>query len=204
MSRVTIVPLSAWRVLAWPVLVRLVLARYVLARYVLGPPVVAWLVLAWLAAPLAQAAPAPVAVFPFQLLDTSGEGGSPAQAARLAEATRQLASVLQHTGRYMPVDLASRAGQIAGLQPPDECGECWAKVAKAAGATLMVLPSVHKVSTLISLMTLWFADVDRMKYTARVSGQIRGDTTDAYNRGIDFLVTQELDKTQPGAAPGSP
>ena len=194
LSRAMIVPLSTRRAVARPVF-----ARYVRAQRVVG-----WLVLAWLAVPPAQAAPAPVAVFPFQLLDTSGEGGSPAQAARLAEATRQLASVLQHTGRYMPVDLASRAGQIARLQPPDECGECWAKVAKAAGATLMVLPSVHKVSTLISLMTLWFADVDRMKYTARVSGQIRGDTTDAYNRGIDFLVTQELDKTQPGAAPGSP
>ena len=160
--------------------------------------------LTWFAAPLAQAAPTPVAVFPFQLLDTSGEGSSPAQAARLAEATRQLASVLQKTGRYTPVDLTAKAGQIAALQPPDECGECWAKVAKSAGATSMVLPSVHKVSTLISLMTLWFADVDTMKYTARVSGQIRGDTTDAYNRGIDFLVTQELDKRQPDAAPHSP
>ena len=162
------------------------------------------LLLGWLAVPLARAAPAPIAVFPFQLLDTSGEGGSPAQAARLAEATKQLASVLQKTGRYAPVDLAGRAGEIAALQPPDECGECWAKVAKSAGATLMVLPSVHKVSTLISLMTLWFADVDTMKYTARVSGQIRGDTTEAYNRGIDFLVTQELDKTQPGAGAHSP
>ena len=162
------------------------------------------LLLASLAAPVARADPAPVAVFPFQLLDTSGEGSSPAQAARLAEATRQLAAVLRQTGRYVPVDLTAKAGQIAGLQPPDECGGCWAKVAKSAGATLMVLPSVHKVSTLISLMTLWFADVDTMKYTARVSGQIRGDTIDAYDRGIDFLVTQELDKTQPGAAPHSP
>ena len=157
-----------------------------------------------LAPPIAQAAPAPVAVFPFQLLDTSGEGSGPAQSARLAEATQQLAAALQQTGRYAPVDLTAEAGQIARLQPPDECGECWAKVAKAAGATLMVLPSVHKVSTLISLMTLWFADVDTMKYTARVSGQIRGDTTDAYNRGIDFLVTQELDRRQPGAPPGPP
>ncbi len=162
------------------------------------------LLLASLAAPITQAAPAPVAVFPFQLLDTSGEGSSPAQAARLAEATRQLAAVLRRTGRYAPVDLTVEAGEIAALQPPDECGACWAKVAKAAGATLMVLPSVHKVSTLISLMTLWVADVQSMKYTARVSGQIRGDTTDAYTRGIDFLVTQELDKTQPGVAPGSP
>ena len=72
-------------------------------------------------------------------------------------------------------------------------------MAKKAGARLEVLPSVHKVSTLITLMTLWFADVTTMKYVARVEGQIRGDTDEAYARGIAFLVTQELGK-QPGTA----
>ena len=112
----------------------------------------------------------------------------------MAAATRQLAETLRQTGRYVPVDLGPRAAEIAGLQRPDECGECWAKVAREAGAQIEVIPTVHKVSTLITLMTLWFADVHTMKYVAKVEGQIRGDSTEAYTRGITFLVTQELAK----------
>ena len=149
------------------------------------------------------ASPVKIAVFPFQLMDSSGESANPGQAERLATATRQLADALQKTGRYVPVDMAPYAAQIAALQSPEECGECWAKLAKQAGASAEVLPNVHKVSTLISLMTLWIADVTTMQYTARVQGQIRGDTAEAYTRGIDFLVGQELGRhdSSPAAAP---
>jgi hypothetical protein len=55
---------------------------------------------------------------------------------------------------------------------------------------------VQKVSVLISQMTMWVADVKTMKYTRLVQGQIRGDTAEAYTRGIDFLVHAELLKKQ--------
>ncbi len=149
------------------------------------------------------APPVKIAVFPFQLMDSSGEGASPGRAERLSAATHQLANALRNTGRYTPVDMTPFASQIAALQSPEECGECWAKVAQQAGASAEVLPNVHKVSTLISLMTLWFADVTTMRYIARVQGQIRGDTPEAYTRGIDFLVGQELGHhdSSPAAAP---
>ncbi len=144
---------------------------------------------------LARAAqPVPIAVFPFEIVNTSGEGAHPEQAGRVERATRLLAQTLRQTGRYAPVDLAPYAKTIAGLQRPDECGACWADIARRAGAQEEVLPSVHKVSTLITLMTLWFADLRTMRYVARVEGQIRGDTDEAYARGIEFLITQELDK----------
>jgi hypothetical protein len=138
-----------------------------------------------------------VAVFPFQMVDTSGEPPDPARPSHLAAATAELAAVLVATGEYKTVDLAPFAPKIAGMQSPDECGTCWAQVAKDAGAQLEVLPSVHKVSTLITLMTIWVADVTTMHYVARVEGQIRGDTPEAYQRGIHFLVTQELTKKPP-------
>ena len=147
----------------------------------------------------AAEAPAKIAVFPFEIFDTSGEGARPGQAGRVTTATNLLAKTLKDTGHYDPVDLGPSAKEIAGLQRPEECGECWATVARKAGAELEVLPSVHKVSTLITLMTLWFADVNTMKYVAHVEGQIRGDTDEAYARGIAFLVTQELSK-QPGVS----
>ena len=137
-------------------------------------------------------APKPIAVFPFQIMDTSGEGANAGRDVRLADATAELAKALQATGRYTPVNLAPYKTRIAALQSPEECGECWAKLAAEAGATLEVLPNVHKVSTLITLMAIWIADVHTMKYVAHVEGQIRGDTPEAYTRGIDFLVREEL------------
>jgi hypothetical protein len=150
-----------------------------------------------LALPCAQAMaePVPIAVFPFMIHDTSGVE-SPGQAERLQVATKELADTLAATGQYKPVDMTPYAKEIDALQPPDECGECWAAVARKAGATLEVLPSVQKVSVLISQMTMWVADVKTMKYTRLVQGQIRGDTAEAYTRGIDFLVHAELLKKQ--------
>ncbi len=152
--------------------------------------------LCMLARTAAAGEPAKIAVFPFEVFDTSGEAARIGPD-RIAKATDLLARTLHGTGQYAPVDLAPYAREIAGLQPPDECGQCWAAVARRAGATLEVLPSVHKVSTLITLMTLWFADLHTMRYVAHVEGQIRGDTDEAYARGIAFLVTQELGKQLP-------
>ena len=135
--------------------------------------------------------PVPIAVFPFMMQDTSGSP-APGQKERLEQATKELAATLAATGLYKPVDLSPYAKEIAGLQPPDECGECWAAVARKAGAKQEILPSVQKVSVLISQMTMWIADVQTMKYSRLVQGQIRGDTAEAYTRGIDFLVHAEL------------
>jgi len=144
---------------------------------------------------IAAAAPVPIAVFPFTIRDTSGVV-APGQAERLQAATKELAATLAATGQYAPIDMSPYAKQIDALQPPDECGECWATLARKAGATLEVLPSVQKVSVLISQMTMWVANVQTMKYSRLVQGQIRGDTAEAYTRGIDFLVHKELLKKQ--------
>jgi hypothetical protein len=132
----------------------------------------------------AAAEPVPIAVFPFTIRDTSGVT-APGQAERLQAATKELEQTLAATGQYKPID---------SMQPPDECGECWAALARKAGASVEVLPSVQKVSVLISQMTMWFANVKTMQYEHHVQGQIRGDTTEAYTRGIDFLVNKELEK----------
>lgn len=155
----------------------------------LGPLVAAGAAL-FAGAALAEA-PIPIAVFPFTINDTSGYP-APGQQERLAVATKELTETLAASGRYRPVDLAPYSKEIATLQPADECGECWAALARKAGATLEVIPSVQKVSVLISQMTMWVANVQTMKYGRLVQGQIRGDNAEAYARGIDFLVRQEL------------
>jgi hypothetical protein len=134
-----------------------------------------------------------IAVFPFTINDTSGVPAT-GQKERLAQATVELRQVLAATGQWKPIDMSPYAKEMESMQSPEECGECWAQLAKKAGAQFEVLPSVQKVSVLISQMTMWFANVQTMQYSRLVQGQIRGDTSEAYTRGIDFLVNKELMK----------
>lgn len=153
-----------------------------------------WLIpiLVLVAGPAVAQTPAPTAVFPFELADTSGEAASTGHAARIALATDQLARKLERSGRYRPVDLAPLAAKVAATAPRYSCGGCWLDVARESGAELAVLPAVHKISTLISTMDIWVADLRTGQYVAHVQGQIRGDTDAAWLRGVDFLVDERL------------
>ena len=162
------------------------------------------MVLRWLllivvlaAGPAGAQMPATVAVFPFELADTSGEAASPDHDARIALATAQLARKLEQSGRYRPVDLAPLAAEVAATAPRYGCGGCWLDVARKSGAELAVLATVHKVSTLISTMDLRIADLRSGQYVAHVQGQIRGDTDTAWLRGVDFLVDDRLLRQAP-------
>jgi uncharacterized protein DUF2380 len=144
------------------------------------------------APPLRAQEARPAAVFPFELLDTSGEGEKPGQAERLALATSTLTQALEQSGRYRAVDLAPLAGEIKATEPRYRCDGCWKAVAKKAGAAVGVIPVVHKVSTLISTMDIWIADIESDTWIAHVQGQIRGDSDTAYTRGVQFLVKDRL------------
>ncbi|HTW27517.1 MAG TPA: DUF2380 domain-containing protein [Acetobacteraceae bacterium] len=141
--------------------------------------------------PAQAAAPEPTAVFPFQLVDTSGEPPGENHAPALAAATATLKSLLQKSGHYELVSLKPFAAQVASEQR-DKCGECWVPVARKAGARYAVVPFVHKVSTLISTMDIWIADLETMRYVVHMQGQLRGDTREAYVRGVTFLVGDQL------------
>jgi uncharacterized protein DUF2380 len=138
--------------------------------------------------------PRATAVFPVELWDTSGEGAKPSQAERLRLATNKLSELLEHTGRYRSVDLSRFTARIAATEPRYNCNECWRDVARDAGAELAVLAIVHKVSTLISSIDLFVADLATGKYIAHADAQFRGDDDRAYLRAFEFLVNQRLDR----------
>jgi hypothetical protein len=138
--------------------------------------------------------PCATAVFPVELWDTSGEGTKPGQAERLNLATNKLAELMEHTGRYRSVDLSSFTARIAATEPRYNCNECWRDVARDAGAELAVLTVVHKVSTLISSVDLYVADLATGKYIAHVDAQFRGDDDRAYVRAFEFLVNERLNR----------
>jgi len=156
----------------------------------------AFVTTAWVgAACAAQSA----AIFPFEIFDTSGEAPQPDLNERLALATRVLSEVLAKTGRYSPIDLAPFSAEITATAPRYQCGDCFLPVARKAGAAVAVVPVVHKVSSLITSMDIWIIDVSSGAGAAHLGGQIRGDTAEAYEHGVRFLVRNRLpDEDPPG------
>ena len=145
--------------------------------------------------PLALLADEPkaTAIFPVELWDTSGEGIKPGQTERLKLTTDKLAELLERTGRYRSLDLSAFAARVAATEPRYTCNGCWLGVARDAGADLAVLAVVHKVSTLVSSVDLYVADVRTGEYIAHVDAQFRGDDDRAYLRAFEFLVNERLD-----------
>lgn len=164
----------------------------ILARVLL----VAFVVVGWVAA--ASAAPA-AAIFPFEIYDTSGEPPRPDLNERLAMATRVLSEAIEKTGRYSPVDLGPFSSEVAASAPRYRCGDCFLPVARKAGAAVAIVSVVHKVSSLISSMDIWIIDASSGAGVAHLGGQIRGDTAEAYEHGVRFLVRNRLpDDGPPG------
>jgi hypothetical protein len=144
----------------------------------------------------AIAAPA-TAIFPFEIYDTSGEAPQSDLTERLAMATRVLSEVLEKTGNYSPVDLRPFSAEIAATPPRYRCGDCFLQVARQAGAAYAVVSVAHKVSSLITSMDIWILDTSNATSVAHLSGQIRGDTAEAYEHGVRFLVRNRLPADAP-------
>jgi Protein of unknown function (DUF2380) len=150
----------------------------------------------------ASAAPA-AAIFPFEIYDTSGEAPQPDLNERLAMA-QVLSEALEKTGRYSAVDLGPFSSEVAAAAPRYRCGDCFLPVARKAGAAVAIVPVVHKVSSLISSMDIWIIDASNGAAVAHLGGQIRGDTAQAYEHGVRFLVRNRLTEDgspADGAAP---
>jgi len=143
----------------------------------------------------ALAAPS-AAVFPFEIFDTSGEQSSAGRDARLEMATRVLAESLAKSELFSPVDLTPLAAEVKATSPRYNCGNCFLPVAREAGAAVAVVPFVHKVSTLITTMDIWIFDVATGDAIVHASGQIRGDTDEAYAHGVRFLVKNRIVDTK--------
>ncbi len=97
---------------------------------------------------IARADPPKLAVFDFELIDTSLPGefyGSRPEEARLALVSEQLRKELAESGRFQMLDIAPvrDAARHANLQA---CGGCDLKLAGELGADLEITGMVQKVS----------------------------------------------------------
>lgn len=159
---------------------------------------VAALALALLAARPAAAQAAglrPVAVFEFELIDTSLEGATYGPRAdeqvRISEITELLRRRLAETGKFRVVDTSSVAAQAHAVHL-QECGGCDASLAKQVGAELSITGTVQKVSNLILNMNIYVRNVGTGRIIAAMSADMRGNTGESWTRALDWLVRNRL------------
>ena len=145
----------------------------------------------------ALAAEHKVAVFDFQLIDSSLEGSmmgkDAAQTARLDTMAPQLRDDIAGLDGYTVVDTApvEEKAADANLQ---NCGNCALKLAGEVGADIAVVGTVQKVSNLILNINAYAFDVKTGKAVARGSVDIRSNTDESWDRGLAYLFKNTLTK----------
>ncbi len=140
--------------------------------------------------------PITVAVFDFELLDTSLEGeafgAKTAEAQRLVLISDLLRKMLAESGRYVPVDIGPAQADIAAAGYLRSCNGCDAKIARGLGAARALTGVVQKVSNLILNINLYLRDAASGELLQVMSADIRGNTDKSWSRGGSWLVRNRL------------
>lgn len=136
-----------------------------------------------------------VAVFDFELIDTSldGEMNGPRadEQQRIVRISNDLRRRLAATTKFRVVDIAPVDAQAHAVHL-QECGGCDADLAAKLGARLSITGTVQKVSNLILNMNIYVRNVVTGKSSAAMSVDMRGNTDESWSRGLDFLVRNRL------------
>jgi len=149
-----------------------------------------------LLATLAAAEKPRVAVFGFELIDTSLEGeisGPRAdEQARLIAVSDQLRRELTESGRYTLIDVAPMRDKIESARPLHGCNGCEADIARELGAEISMAGTVQKVSNLILNINLYTRDASTGRLLGTYSVDIRGNTDASWSRGVSYIIRNRL------------
>lgn len=143
----------------------------------------------------AYAAKPKVAVFDFELVDTSLEGATYGpradQQARRARLAVQLRDRLAKSGRVEVIDTSPVEPQ-AKAENLRTCDGCDVPLAREAGAQFSIVGRVQKVSNLILNMNIVVRDTASGRVVSAKSVDMRGNTDESWSRTLDWLVGYDL------------
>lgn len=139
--------------------------------------------------------PARVALFDFELIDTSLEGeirgSDELETARLAMLGDQLRQAFSAAPGYSLADIGP-VRQAANARNLHACPGCGRKLAAQVGADLVVTGTVQKVSNLILNINIYIQDVATGDRIQVASADIRGNTDESWRRGLQWLIRNRL------------
>ena len=122
---------------------------------------------------------------------TSLEPTRPDETARLAALIGQAGQRLQAAG-YTIVDTAPVADEVAKVRSLKDCNGCELPMAQRLGADLAAVGWVQKVSNLILNINLQIREVATGRLVKAGSVDIRGNTDEAWQRGITYLIDRRI------------
>ncbi len=138
-----------------------------------------------------------VAVFDFELIDTSLEGEiygtRPEEIERLKSISDLLRLKLSESQRYQLVDTSPAQERIADV---GYIHGCEAKIARSLGADQAITGTVQKVSNLILNINLFVRDANTSRLVQAFSVDVRGNTDESWSRGLSYLLRNRLLKDQ--------
>lgn len=142
----------------------------------------------------ALGAPAPVtlAVFDFELEDTtaaSAGASATSDASYLAEVTASVRDALGQSGRYRIVDVGGEAAKAHALR---DCGGCEAAIAQSLGADQSLIGVVRRVSRTEYTLGFQVRDTRTGAVLARADSGLRLGADYSWKRGAVRLVSDRL------------
>ena len=145
--------------------------------------------------PLHAAEPPKLAVFDFEMIDTSLPGQFYGPQAdehdRLLRVGDLVRKELGESGKFQIVDIApvNVAAHQSNLQA---CGGCDVKLAQQLNADLDITGVVQKVSNLILNINIYLRDVHTGRLVTAVSADMRGNTDESWSRATRYLIRERL------------
>ena len=135
-----------------------------------------------------------VAVLPFELIDSSLEGDMMGENPDETKRLERLAPMLPH---FVAIDVSAVAGKVKQVNL-QACGNCGITFGEELGADIVVLGTVQKVSNLILNINAYVFDVQSGEQIARGSADIRSNTDESWQRGLNYLWENVLQRQLEG------
>jgi hypothetical protein len=140
----------------------------------------------------ALAAPEKAAVFDFQFSNLSPVPSDRADTARLNRVSAQLRDLLQTKGLFSVVSVDPVRDEVAKSADLRRCNGCADELARKLGADVAITGEVQKVSNLILNLNVYVKPLGGSAPEKAYSVDLRGDTDESFDRGIRYLVENNM------------
>ena len=142
-----------------------------------------------------RADPPKLAVFDFELMDTSLQGELDGPRAderdRLMRVSDQVRKELAESGKFQLLEI-SKVNAAAHGSNLQACAGCDVQYAQQLGADLAMTGVVQKVSNLILNINIYLRDVHTGALVTSMSVDLRGNTDESWSRATSYLVRNRL------------
>jgi len=156
--------------------------------------------------PAVGAAPIGVAVFDFELEDTSAGASLPGEAAsdvaNLADATSGVRELLAQSGRYHVVDVGSANAEAVKAHALHDCGGCDAEIAMQLGADQSLVGVVRRVSRTEYTVRFQLRDSRTRAVVSEGDSGLRMGANYSWKRGAVRLISDRLLESRSAPNPG--